>query len=145
MFSDINWGSETVFREQSERAKDLGISLGILNTCLNDVKCSRTQAIEEIIVSDGGSTDDTIPVVEKFAKTKDVEIKVIKSSPGRGFQQSYGAEQAKGDIFMFLHADTEAPDKFEHAIVKCLQKPGNVGGCFKLVFDVEEVPERYTC
>ncbi|XP_076072752.1 uncharacterized protein LOC143044572 [Mytilus galloprovincialis] len=189
VFSDINWGSETVFREQSERAKDLGISLGILDTCLNDVdvaedlevlekelqvtkeqlahpkisiiipvyneadnilstletvlkKCSRTKAIEEIIVSDGGSTDDTISVVEKFAKAKDVVIKVVKSSPGRGFQQKYGAEQAKGDIFMFLHADTEAPDKFDHAIVKCLQKPGNVGGCFKLGFDVVEAPER---
>lgn len=46
---------------------------------------------------------------------------------------------------MFLHADTEAPDKFDHAIVKCLQKPGNVGGCFKLGFDVVEAPERYTC
>ncbi|XP_063400703.1 uncharacterized protein LOC134685154 isoform X1 [Mytilus trossulus] len=189
VFSDINWGTETVFREQSERAKYLGISLGILDTRLNDVdvaadlevlenelqvtreqlahpkisiiipvyneadnilstletvlkKCSRTKAIEEIIVSDGGSTDDTVSVVEKFAKTKDVAIKVVKSSPGRGFQQKYGSEQAKGDIFMFLHADTEAPDKFDHAIVKCLQKPGNVGGCFRLGFDVVEAPER---
>jgi glycosyltransferase A (GT-A) superfamily protein (DUF2064 family) len=37
VFSDITWGTDTVFKEQTDRAKSLGISLGILETVLSDV------------------------------------------------------------------------------------------------------------
>ena len=42
---------------------------------------------------------------------------------------------------MFLHADTIVPEKFDLAINKCLQKPGNVAGAFKFSLDILEIPE----
>ena len=42
---------------------------------------------------------------------------------------------------MFLHADTMVPEKFDLAINKCLQTPGNVAGAFKFSLDILEIPE----
>lgn len=55
----------------------------------------------EIIVVDGGSTDQTI------AKALKAGAKVVKAKKkGRACQMNAGAEAAKGDILLFLHADT---------------------------------------
>lgn len=54
----------------------------------------------EIIVSDGGSVDNTTVVAKGF------NARVINSDPGRGIQLNNGAKAARGDIFLFLHADT---------------------------------------
>jgi rSAM/selenodomain-associated transferase 2 len=55
----------------------------------------------EIIVSDGGSTDDTV------ALATDAGAMVIKSGQkGRAAQMNAGAAKASGDIFYFVHADT---------------------------------------
>ena len=37
VFSNITWGTDSVFKEQTDRAESLGISLGILETVLPDV------------------------------------------------------------------------------------------------------------
>lgn len=60
---------------------------------------------------------------------------------GRGYQLKYGTEHATGEYLMFLHADTMVPEKFDLAINKCLQKPGNVAGAFKFSLDILEIPE----
>ncbi|MGB9716349.1 MAG: TIGR04283 family arsenosugar biosynthesis glycosyltransferase [Thermodesulfovibrionales bacterium] len=54
----------------------------------------------EIIVVDGGSTDRTREIA------KDEGAIVIQSPKGRGIQMNKGASLAKGDILLFLHADT---------------------------------------
>lgn len=56
----------------------------------------------EIIVADGGSSDQTAEVSSKAAK-------VISSKKGRAAQMNAGAAAATGDIFLFLHADTRLP------------------------------------
>ena len=57
----------------------------------------------EIIVVDGGSTDSTVKIASKF------NCKIIESKPGRGLQMNAGADAAKGDILLFLHADSHLP------------------------------------
>lgn len=54
----------------------------------------------EIIVVDGGSTDRTREIA------KDTGAIVIQSPKGRGVQMNRGAAIAKGDILLFMHADT---------------------------------------
>ena len=54
----------------------------------------------EIIVADGGSTDDTTQIAAAHG------IKVVHSNRGRGIQQNAGAAIANGDYLLFLHADS---------------------------------------
>jgi rSAM/selenodomain-associated transferase 2 len=57
-------------------------------------------AADEIIVADGGSTDDTRAVAAAHGAT------VVDAPRGRGPQLAAGARAAGGDWFLFLHADT---------------------------------------
>ena len=57
----------------------------------------------ELIVVDGGSTDDTLRLAGSLADC------VITSARGRGRQMNAGAAQAHGEMLLFLHADTRLP------------------------------------
>ncbi|MEO1694430.1 MAG: TIGR04283 family arsenosugar biosynthesis glycosyltransferase [Pseudomonadota bacterium] len=57
--------------------------------------------IREVIVVDAGSSDRTLKIVEASGATM-----VVSPARGRGAQLALGAEHARGDWLMFLHADT---------------------------------------
>ncbi len=54
---------------------------------------------DQVIVVDGGSTDETVSVAESTGAT------TVTSEPGRAKQQNHGADLADGTILLFLHAD----------------------------------------
>jgi len=56
--------------------------------------------IREIIVSDGGSSDGTAEVAAAAG------CHVVEGPRGRGVQLKAGADAARGDWLLFLHADT---------------------------------------
>ncbi len=73
-----------------------------IETCLLKLQDIKHQC--EIIVVDGGSADNTIALATPLAD------KVISSEKGRAKQMNKGAQQAIGNMLIFLHADTELPD-----------------------------------
>lgn len=95
-------------RKKVERRRDFpeGLSVIIptfnaadhLPDCLQSVEASSTPA-EEIIVADGGSTDNTLNVASRN------ECQVVTSPLGRGEQIAAGLEQAKYRYVLILHAD----------------------------------------
>jgi rSAM/selenodomain-associated transferase 2 len=83
----------------------------------------------EIIIADGGSTDNTAVLAKQSGAI------VLKSTrKGRAAQMNAGAKQAKGDILYFLHADT-VPPKGYLADIKEAVANGYAAGCFMLSFD----------
>ncbi|NVK19701.1 MAG: TIGR04283 family arsenosugar biosynthesis glycosyltransferase [Methylocystaceae bacterium] len=60
----------------------------------------------EIVVVDGGSTDDTLAVAQSL------DVRIVKSPKGRGHQLAAGAQAAVGDWLLFLHADTVLPENW---------------------------------
>jgi len=83
----------------------------------------------EIIVVDGGSTDDTINIAEQCGA-----IVVTSARKGRAAQMNVGASMAKHDLLYFLHADSIPPDNFTSQILKA-NKDEILSGCFRLTFD----------
>jgi rSAM/selenodomain-associated transferase 2 len=83
----------------------------------------------EIIVSDGGSTDNT----PELASTAGAKV-ILSPQKGRAAQMNAGAAVATGDILYFLHADTFPPADFKEAIAASCAA-GNGAGCFRLRFD----------
>ena len=97
----------------------------------------------EIIVVDGRSNDRTKEIAQGTGAV------VIESPMGRGIQMNAGASFAKGDLLMFLHADSHLSlrGKAKTSLVQDLLRityydPHHVGGFFRLKFDEESISTR---
>jgi rSAM/selenodomain-associated transferase 2 len=76
-----------------------------IKSCLLALQALKNSSIAcEIIIVDGGSTDNTLAIAGPLAD------KVITSTQGRARQMNKGAKKAAGKILLFLHADTFLPD-----------------------------------
>lgn len=92
---------------------------------------------EEIIVVDGGSSDETRTLVESVAGRTEhpVSLRLLPSAPGRARQLNVGAAASTADILLFLHADSRLPTNARPAIEEALRDPAVVGGRFDVRFD----------
>jgi len=73
-----------------------------IEPCLSALQPLRNNC--EIIIVDGGSTDNTIVIAGTLAD------KVVSSDKGRARQMNNGARYASGNVLIFLHADTSLPE-----------------------------------
>jgi len=83
----------------------------------------------ELIVSDGGSDDDTRNIAGRFSH------RVITGSAGRALQMNVGADEATGDILLFLHADSRIEPESYRKMLQCMQNPKWIGGAFTLCIE----------
>ena len=83
----------------------------------------------EIILADGGSTDETILIAENHGG-----VKILHAPRGRGIQLRCGADAAGGEILWFLHADTRLPDNAVRIVREGLATSGRVWGRFDVRF-----------
>ncbi len=67
----------------------------------------------EIIVSDGGSVDSTIEGAKRFFLEKGLAGTCLVGPRGRGRQLNAGAEIARSDWLLFLHADSRLHDHLQ--------------------------------
>ncbi len=85
--------------------------------------------IAEIVVADGGSSDDTIAIAEAAG------ARLVRTGRGRGIQLAAGAAAAGGDWLLFVHADTIlAPDWRVAAASHAANFPGDAA-CFRFRLD----------
>lgn len=86
----------------------------------------------EVIIVDGGSEDNTVKVAQIFKQNTDVEVQILETVRGRAHQMNMGAKSATGEILLFLHADTQLPDRFEKWVRQVLDEPNVIAGAFEL-------------
>ncbi|MEK6235970.1 MAG: TIGR04283 family arsenosugar biosynthesis glycosyltransferase [Planctomycetales bacterium] len=82
----------------------------------------------EVIVVDGESEDDTPEIARRGASL------VLQGERGRAKQQNLGASRAKGDVFLFLHADNWLdPRAVEQALAALRDSSVQVGAFWQHV------------
>lgn len=112
----------------------LSIVMPVLNeaagieAALTALQDYRTRGVE-VIVADGGSTDGTIELARPLAD------KVIGSPRGRALQMNAGAAVARGDVLLFLHADTQLPVHADRLVLDGLAQTRRAWGRFDVQFD----------
>jgi rSAM/selenodomain-associated transferase 2 len=85
----------------------------------------------EIVVVDGGSSDDTPNLVPP-------DVALVESPRGRAVQMNRGAAASQGEILIFCHADSQLPAGWREAVIETLSQPGVSGGTFQTLI----LPER---
>lgn len=80
----------------------------------------------EIIFADGGSTDGSARLAELSGFT------VVKSGRGRAMQMNAAAAHARGEVLLFLHADTRLPESAMQQIAQALADSNHCWGRFNV-------------
>ncbi len=93
---------------------------GTLPACLDGL-----QGAEEVVVVDGGSTDETRAVAQAHGAW------LIPAPKGRGVQLRAGAEAATGDWLLFLHADTRLAEGWRKAVQRHVDDAPRAAACFR--------------
>ncbi len=91
---------------------------------LANLQCLRTCGAE-IIVVDGGSCDATL------ARAQGLADQLLTSEPGRARQLNAGAAAARGELLVFLHADTRVSQGAAQALAQ-LAEEGVHWGFFRV-------------
>lgn len=112
----------------------LSIIIPVLNeasgieSALTALSSDRTRGAELIVV-DGGSRDGTAALAQPLAD------RVLIGTRGRAHQMNAGAAVARGNILLFLHADTKLPGNANALVAEGLARTGRAWGRFDLQFN----------
>lgn len=111
-------------------------ALSIIVPCLNEaggisvtldaLAPLRSRGVEVIVV-DGGSGDSTIALAQPLSDL------VMSASRGRALQMNAGACRARGDVLLFLHADTLLPADADTLVREGLARSGKSWGRFDVM------------
>ena len=85
----------------------------------------------EVIVVDGGSSDGT-PALARGAADR-----VVSAPRGRASQMNAGAALARGEVLIFLHADTRLPENADARILQGIAASGKAWGRFDVRIEGE--------
>lgn len=100
-----------------------------INACLEQLSHHVTPDVCEVIVVDGDAAGSTIRHITHS------QALTLCAPYGRGAQMNAGAQRARGERLIFLHADTALPANALERIEEALANPNYAAGAFTLRFD----------
>jgi len=83
----------------------------------------------EVVVVDGGSSDATVQIAQPSAD------RIVTAARGRARQMNAGAAVARGDVLLFLHADSTLPPDADRLVLDALAGSNRVWGRFDVAID----------
>jgi rSAM/selenodomain-associated transferase 2 len=94
--------------------------------------------VREVIVADGGSSDDTRAIADAAG------CEIVQSARGRAAQMIAGANVARGAWLMFLHADTQLGPSWEEECRRFIaaHASNDRAAAFLFAFDDDSAPAR---
>ncbi|MEO1243361.1 MAG: TIGR04283 family arsenosugar biosynthesis glycosyltransferase [Pseudomonadota bacterium] len=108
-----------------------------LAACLDALVAAAVDGlVREVVVVDGGSTDDTLRIADGFG------ARIVKAPPGRGGQLRAGGAAARSEWLLFLHADTVLEDGWTDEVRHFIEKNACDAGVFTLAFDAKGLAPR---
>ncbi|MEN8163782.1 MAG: TIGR04283 family arsenosugar biosynthesis glycosyltransferase [Acidobacteriota bacterium] len=85
-----------------------------IGACLQSIE----PVAAEVVVVDGGSSDDTVARASDFPG-----VRVLSCPPGRGGQLDFGARATSAARLLFLHADCRLPEGWSESAGRALDDP----------------------
>jgi len=92
--------------------------------------------VRELVVSDGGSGDDTLRIAD------DLGARLVSGTASRGEQLQRGAGVAQGGWMLFLHADTQLSGGWSD-VVRAHIRSSDRAGYFRLRFRADGFRPRF--
>lgn len=108
-----------------------------INKLVEHIRCLEGADCCEIIVVDGDSDGGTVNAIADGAVVR------IIGEQSRARQMNAGAAIAKGEVLVFLHADTELPIAAIPRIAESLEEDAIVGGAFDAGIDTMDLAVRF--
>jgi rSAM/selenodomain-associated transferase 2 len=116
-----------------DAARDAPVAISVVIPALDEeraipstIASCRAAGACEIIVADGGSSDRTVEIAGRLADV------VLSARRGRARQMNAGAAAARGEILLFLHADTLLPPGGIGQVADAMGRHGVIGGAFRI-------------
>lgn len=94
----------------------LNAEAGLTSTLAALVPATVQGVVREVIIADGGSGDATQEIADIAGAT------FLRAAKGRGSQLAAGAEAARADWFLFLHADTVLQPGWEQEVAAFVEQ-----------------------
>ncbi|MFT5486534.1 MAG: rSAM/selenodomain-associated transferase 2 [Alphaproteobacteria bacterium] len=130
-------GNPCYERNQMPHPPSISVVIPTLNAAAHlSAALESVRGTAEIIVADGGSTDDTCDMASSEG------ARVVLSEKGRGQQLGTGAATATSDWLLFLHADTVLPEGWQEDVLAHAADPANDNRAAVFTFALDDASPK---